>query len=71
MMAGRQTHACPGGCGDQITYERLACPTDWSRLPNVLRHDVNAAWRNRARDGVAHLLAVRAAMRWYRDNRPS
>lgn len=63
-MADR-THACPGKCGQQITRSRLACPTDWARLPHDLRCAVTDNYR---RNPDAHFAAVRDAVEWYAAN---
>lgn len=59
------THPCPGGCGGQITAEKLACRTDWWRLPKSLREAIT---RNYRRNRTAHAHAMAAALAWYRDN---
>lgn len=63
-MADR-THACPGKCGQRIPRRRLACPTDWARLPSDLR---NAVTDNYRRNPDAHFAAVRDAVEWYAAN---
>lgn len=75
-------HVCPCGCGRGVSVNRLACPTGWAWLQRVrpdLAQDVTHAWtvlRRRTLDDqakalakVSHLLAVRAAIQWYRDQR--
>lgn len=64
------THECPGGCGFEVPQHQLACKRCWFKLPKHLRDDVNAAYRRRASDPVAHRRALVAALSWYRDNRP-
>lgn len=62
------THACPGRCGAQVPYAQLACKPCWGRLPKPLKDDINAAYRQRRSDPLAHLRAVGAAGNWYRAN---
>jgi len=63
------THPCPGGCGAQISRERLSCPADWYRLPRELRDRINQAWRRRfTGGGLDHARALSEAARWYRAN---
>lgn len=63
-------HACPGGCGSELSQRQLACRRCWFKLPKHLR--VNAAYRLRTDGGdhIEHRRAVIAALSWYRDNRP-
>lgn len=64
--AGPDTsHACPGGCGARVPRARLACRGCWFRLPLPLRNAIKAHY---GRNRTAHLEAVAAASRWYRDN---
>jgi hypothetical protein len=65
-----RTHVCPGGCGAEVAYTRLACPADWFRLPKPLRDEINAAYRRRASDPARHRQALADAMNWYRANQP-
>lgn len=62
-----KTHACPGGCGQQIAPDRLACRADWWRLPANLRRWVGASWRERARFPQRHRVAVVAALAWFKE----
>ena len=64
------THSCPGGCGLQVPQHQLSCKRCWFTLPKPMRDDINAAYRQRAADPVAHRRLVVAALSWYRDNRP-
>lgn len=60
------SHACPGGCGTRVPRHRLACRACWPRLPLPLRR---AIWtHHESGNKVAHLEALAAASRWYRDN---
>lgn len=60
-------HACPGGCGVMVGYEKLACPNCWRRLPGPMR---SAITRAAARDDAGgRLRAVSAALTWYRKHR--
>lgn len=61
-------HSCPGDCGAQVPRHQLACKPCWGRLPKPLKDDVNTAYRHRAENRRAHVLALRAAMDWYRRN---
>lgn len=62
------THVCPGaGCERVLPVHLLACPPHWWALPGHLRHAVTTAWRNRKTDPRAHVVAVRAALAWYRE----
>lgn len=60
-------HKCPGGCGALVPYARLSCAPCWAKLPQVLKDEVNVAYRRRASDPLRHLRAVRAACDWYGD----
>lgn len=68
---GAPTHICPGGCGiTNVPYARLACRACWNKLPANLRDAVNATYQQRhggRKARRAHLEAVLAARRWYRD----
>lgn len=63
-------HACPGGCGTQVSEARLSCQADWFRLPSGIRHRINTAYRSRTKDPLSHVRAVAEALNWYRDNNP-
>lgn len=67
-MTVTNTHACPGGCGKQIPQQRLSCQLDWYRLPRELRDEINAAYRNRGRNRLAHVRALQKAYAWYHGN---
>lgn len=62
----RDTHACPAGCGQQVHRDKLACPTDWYRLPSPLRSEINRA--QKAQDVRTHRAAVAVALQWYREH---
>lgn len=64
-----RAHNCPGGCGAQVTYERLSCPACWARLPKPLKDDIGAAYRRRRVEPLRHIRAVSAAVGWYRGER--
>lgn len=59
-------HECPGGCGEQVPQARLACRTDWFRLPKAIRAAVWEAYREG--QFAAHRAALADAADWYRDN---
>lgn len=59
------THACPGGCGEQVPKRLLACGSCWWLLPQLLRDEIR---RHFGRDHVAHLGAVGDALIWFREN---
>lgn len=61
------THGCPG-CGARVQRSQLACKPCWWRLPKPFRDAVNTAYRHRVEHPRAHILAMRAAMDWYRRN---
>lgn len=63
MSREDSTHECPGNCGTRVHRDKLACPTDWYRLPSELRSAVTRAFK--AQDRRAHRAALVAAMRWY------
>lgn len=67
-MTAADTHPCPGGCGAQISRQRLSCPVDWYRLPKPLRDEINAAYRHRMTDSLRHARALSEAFKWYRAN---
>jgi hypothetical protein len=58
-------HDCPAGCGARVPGDRFACPTDWRRLPQVLRRAISMTFR---RDPMAHAAAMSAAVAWYREH---
>lgn len=66
----RLPHACPGGCGAQVAYNRLACPPCWAKLPRTLQQDVTTGWARKNVDPLRHLRAVRAAMAWFKAEQP-
>ena len=67
-MATR-THPCPGGCGAEISRERLSCPADWYRLPQDIRDRINRAYRRRLTGGgLEHARVLSEAFRWYKAN---
>lgn len=58
------SHTCPAkGCTRKVTYDQLACPTHWRKLPWRLRTDLSRAWRDNDID--AHAEALAAATTWY------
>lgn len=61
----RPPHSCPGGCGEEVLYQRLACTSCWWLLPKPLRQNIT---RNYRRDRLAHAHAVADALTWYADN---
>lgn len=71
-------HECPGCGAPGVADHLLGCKPCWQRLPSSLRGWVSSAYRLRNQPGAtaaqraqrtqAHLRAVRAALRWYRDN---
>jgi len=65
------THACPCGCGEQIARNKLACRPGWYRLPLVLRQEINLLYSAGAPAAMQHLMKVREAVQWYRDNAPA
>lgn len=67
-MAVLDTHPCPGGCGTQVHYNKLACPDDWYRLPVDLRSDINRAWRAGALGRAQHVRLLGDAAAWYREH---
>lgn len=67
-MTMTNMHACPGGCGANVPYHRLACPDCWVRLPVAHKGTVSQTYKNRGTDPTAHLAAVANAMKWYKDN---
>lgn len=70
-MPRTDTHPCPGGCGTEVTRERLSCLIDWARLPKPLRDEITAAYRQRFRGGaLRHAVALSEAFKWYRANPP-
>jgi hypothetical protein len=60
----KPTHKCPGGCGERVSNDLLACSFDWFRLPQAER---NAVWKH-SRGSREHREAVAAAVAWYRAN---
>lgn len=62
------THDCPGGCGAQVPRHRLACESDWFRLPAVLRNEITYAYRRRTKEPSLHRRLLREAFLWYRHN---
>ncbi len=59
-------HECPGGCGQWVGADVIACVTDWTRAPVELK---KAVWRARKSGDIrARLLAVGAVARWLRAN---
>lgn len=66
------THDCPGGCGQQVEQQLLACKQCWFRLPRNLRGRLTRAYAQRDRFPAAHRRALDACLdaclAWYRDN---
>ena len=63
------THQCPAPrCNRQVQEDRLACRTDWYRLPKDLRDRVWAAWYGGGAGSPEHSEVVREAIEWYRAN---
>lgn len=69
-MSNGLTHDCPGGCGRQVTHDRLACRRCWYRLPSGLRGRIWRAWWGGSDSRAAHGRAIREAEQWFRDNPP-
>jgi hypothetical protein len=70
----KTTHACPGQCGRQVEYGRLACTGDWHRL---VRHEpelaaaIRRAWHHRGRNSemrMAHIQLIGQAYKWFKAN---
>lgn len=62
------THDCPGGCGRQVSPERLACRPDWYRLPKDIRDRIWREWYGAGPGTQTHRTAISYAYAWYRDN---
>lgn len=55
-------HACPGGCGESVPHNKLACRSCWWHLPEDMRGAItNARGGNR-------LAAVGEGARWLREH---
>lgn len=63
------THECPAPwCDRRVPQTMFACRADWYRLPQELRNDIWAGYRDQSDGGEAHRLAMAAAMAFYADN---
>lgn len=61
------THKCACvGCEVLVRKTLLACPDDWWRLPNDIRHEITVTFGTRARKPMEHIRAVGKASRWWR-----
>jgi hypothetical protein len=58
-------HACPGGCGAQVSSTWFACRPCWFRLPAYLRDPIKRHYRT---NPTAHTEAMIEAVGWYQDN---
>jgi hypothetical protein len=62
-------HECPApGCARTVSHDRLACYTDWNRLPRPIRTSVWTAYKLHGNASTEHQAAVRLALRWYSDH---
>lgn len=56
-------HSCPGGCGRELVGQVFACVACTRRLPDDIRHAINASWW--ANDWPAHTEALLGGLRFY------
>lgn len=63
-------HTCPAPkCNATVADARLACRTDWWRIPEPLRYALNRAWNGgRGKWSAEHRAAMAECVRWLKDN---
>lgn len=66
--AGARLHPCPGGCGAQVEFDRVACYPCWWLLPIGLRKAINVTFKTRVSNPAAWHQALNDGFRWYHNN---
>jgi len=65
----KDTHECPAPwCDRRVPPTMFACRSDWFYLPQHLRDDIWAGYRNQDDGGAAHRTAMATAITYYHDN---
>lgn len=66
MASRTRMHLCPGKCRRMVPHRLFACRGCWGRLPREFQQPILDATRGTN----AHLMAMRAACDWYREQEP-